>query len=133
MENLPPGPLYYSKAISMLCESATRYEHSVKRKTILEMINQEHQRRINIEVMKQSRMENIFRNKSNNKYDLTNTQQLMREALFEKKCRNNMLRQMCQKSIEESRRTEFEKRRQSASRIKALIQEKHKESRRNKE
>lgn len=59
MENIAPvhpsgcSSLYFSKAITMLCESATRYNQALKRKSILQMIDQERRRRLNIESMRQ--------------------------------------------------------------------------------
>lgn len=41
MENIPPSPntsIYFSKAVTVLCNSAHRYDQALKRKSILQMI-----------------------------------------------------------------------------------------------
>lgn len=74
MENTPPilrSSVYFSKAVTVLCESAHRYDQSLKRKSILQMIDQERLRRKNIEVMRQDRMDTILQNKSENRESLS--------------------------------------------------------------
>jgi hypothetical protein len=127
-ENTAPAlqqTIYYSKAVSSLCRSASRFQQAAKRKTILEMISQERERREHVEQLRQEHMGSIFKSKSNSRLDLAETQSSARRELEALRDRNSLMRKLCRRSIEESRLTDFKRKRESADSVRALLESSH--------
>ncbi len=127
-ENTAPAlqqTMYYSKAVSSLCRSASRFQQAAKRKTILEMISQERERREHVEQLRQEHMGSIFKSKSNSRLDLAETQSSARRELEALRDRNSLMRKLCRRSIEESRLTDFKRKRESADSVRALLESSH--------
>lgn len=108
-----------------MCRSANTFQQAIKRRTILQMIGQERQRREHIEQLRQERMDNIFRNKNSNKMDMSALQSYRRQELEMLRDRNSILRKASRRSIEEARRLDAERKRESAESIKTLIEGSH--------
>lgn len=118
MTTAPPS---YSTAITKLCASASRYSQSLKRRSILQMIDQERCRRLNIERMRQSRMDNILKSKSSSRRDLNHNQSVLQDQLLALKWRNTLVKDMCQKAIEQSRLEEYQRKRKTAESVRLEI------------
>lgn len=78
-------------------------------------------------------MQNILRTKSNSKQSLSLSHSAMHDQLQALKWRNSLIKDMCQKSIQQSRQDDHDRKRKSAESIRELITRSHKRRVREKE